>query len=229
MLVIGDSVTLGAQGAIGAKLSYHGWYVTQVERESLHTYEANAIVDANRQWIGEVAIIQLGTNDGMDAALFTQWMDGLMGHLRDVRRVYWLNLRNFAPWVPAANVAIVEAAKRWPSMRVVDWSGTASPNPSLVYADGYHLNPAGQEAMARLLAVTLDAYVVERLTPPTTTPPGTEAPVVQAAHASNVNRLSDGLPIMPLVLAGAITLLLCGATIGLTLRSGARRSNPQPG
>jgi len=222
-------VTLGAQGAIGAKLSYHGWYVTQVERESLHTWEANAIIDANRQWIGEVVIIQLGTNDGMDPALFSKSMDQVMGHLQDVRRVYWLNLRNFAPWVPAANVAIVEAAKRWPNMRVVDWSGTASPNPSLVYADGYHLNPAGQEAMAHLLAVTLDAYVVERVTPPTTTPPVTEAPVVQAAQARNVNRVSDGVPIMPLVLAAAITLLVCGTTIGLTLRPAPRRSKPQLG
>ena len=228
MLVVGDSVTLGAQGAILARLSYHGWYVTQVEQESLHTWQANAIVDANRQWIGEVAIIQLGTNDAMDPRLFAQWMDGLMGRLRDVRRVYWVNLRNFAPWVPVANAVMVDAQKRWPNLRVVDWSGVASPNPALVYADGYHLTPAGQDAMARLLASTLDAYVVERLTPPTTAAPATSptrAPAATQVQASTSDH-TDESPVLTYLLAGAIAFVVCGAAMVLSLRLAFRRPRP---
>jgi lysophospholipase L1-like esterase len=223
LFVVGDSVSLGAQGAINARLSYHGWHVTQVSRESLHTWEANGIVDANRAAIGEVVVVQLGTNDGMDPGLFAQWLDGLMGRLIDVRRVYWINLRNFAPWVPAANQVIAEAATRWRNLRVIDWNAAASPDPSLVHGDGYHLNPAGQEAMAHLLAVTLDAYVVERVTPATTAPPTTTpqapesaAPTTRAARSTA--QAEDDLPVLTLALAGAVTLVICGIAIAWSRR-----------
>jgi lysophospholipase L1-like esterase len=226
VFVVGDSVSLGAQGAILTTLSAHGWYVTQVQRESLHTHEANAIVDANRQWIGEVVIVQLGTNDGMEPGEFTQWLDGLMGHLRDVLRVYWVNLRNFAPWVPAANDVIATATQRWPNMEVIDWNARAVGDPSLVYGDGYHLNPAGQAAFAELLAVNLDAFVAARTAPTTTlaSPPTTTAPQTRLGYVPPPER---GVPVLTVALAGAIALVVCGGVIGLTLRAGARRAKPQ--
>jgi lysophospholipase L1-like esterase len=234
VLIVGDSVSLGAQAAIGGKLTYHGWHVTQISHESMHTYQANGIVDTNRAAIGEVAIVQLGTNDGMDPGLFQKWLDGLMEHLRDVRRVYWVNLRNFAPWVPAANAVIVDAQNRWPNLRVIDWSGVASPNPALVYGDGYHLNPAGQAAMANLLAITLDAYVTERLTPPTTAapPPTQPSEVVRPSGLSQAHvprHSNDDLPVLTLVLAAAISLLLCGAAAMFARWTGIRKSSPQLG
>ena len=225
MFVVGDSVSLGAQGAILTTLSAHGWYVTQEQHESLHTHQANAIVDANRQWIGEVVIVQLGTNDGMEPGQFTRWLDGLMSKLQDVMRVYWVNLRNYAPWVPAANDVIAAAATRWPNMEVIDWNARSVGDPALVYGDGYHLNPAGQAAFAELLAVNLDAFVAARTAPTTTVAsPTTAPPRARVARAAGAD---GGMPLLTIVIGAAVALVVSGALIGLTARAGGRRSDPQ--
>jgi hypothetical protein len=170
VFIVGDSVSLGARPAIAARLGSVGWQVNQTSIESLHTWQAVPIVDANKAvgGIGEVAFVQLGTNDGQDPAQFGFEIDELMAHLHDVRRVYWVNMRLFRDWVPAANAEIAAAATRYPNVRVVDWYDRSTLDPSLVYADGYHLNPLGQAAMAELFAQTLDAYVQERITTATT-------------------------------------------------------------
>ena len=85
----------------------------------------------------------------------------------DVPRVFWVNLRWFTGWVPAANQELVDATHRYPNLRIVDWSALATPMPNLEYDDGLHLNPYGQAAMADLLARVLHAYRVVRQIPTT--------------------------------------------------------------
>jgi lysophospholipase L1-like esterase len=162
VLVLGDSVVLGAQGALDVRLAATGWQPVHVAAESLHVYEAGPIVDAVRPGFGDVAVVALGSNDGLDASELTVWVDDLMAHLRDVTRVYWVNLRQFREWVPAANAVLAAATQRWPNLRIIDWDARATPDPSLVYEDGLHLNFWGQIAMAELVGATLDEYAAER-------------------------------------------------------------------
>jgi lysophospholipase L1-like esterase len=161
LFVVGDSVSLGAQAAIRDRLSRAGWWVKQISVESLHTYEAVGIVDANRRWIGDVVVVQLGTNDGGDPQ-FPAWIDQVMTQLKDVPRVYWINLRSFRGFVPAANSMINAATKRWKNMRVIDWRAYADARPWIVYGDGYHLNPTGQDRMARLIEDAVGNFVLEQ-------------------------------------------------------------------
>jgi lysophospholipase L1-like esterase len=171
--VIGDSVLVGAQGALAARLGATGWQVTQVAAESQHTYDAPGVIDANAAAIGDVVVVSLGANDGITPGLFVGWIDALMERLQDVRRVYWVNLRQFAPWVPAANAEIAAAMDRWPNLRQIDWDARASSDPTLVYGDGIHLTAAGVDAYAELIGSTLDedAGMTATTTTTTTTSP----------------------------------------------------------
>lgn len=163
VFVLGDSVLLGAQGTVAARLASTGWTPNVFAAESLHIYNVGPIVDANRFGNGDVVVISLGANDGISAQELTIWLDGLMEHLRDVPKVFWVNLRQFTDWVPAANAVIADAVHRWPNLAVIDWDTRATPDPGLVYADGLHLNDAGAAAFADLIGSTLDAYVAERV------------------------------------------------------------------
>lgn len=221
----------GAQDALVGRLSASGWQVTPVLAERLHTYDAPASIDANRSAVGDVVLVSLGTNDGETPAQFARWIDDVMERLRLVRRVYWVNLRPFADWVPAANAEIAAARDRWRNLRLIDWEAHAGGDPTLVYADGIHLTGAGQAAMAELVGETLDAYaeevtvsttspapVPEPTTPPTTpltAPPPTSASSLAAGRGT----VDEGVPV-------GVVLALVAATftgIGLVAFGWARR------
>ena len=160
VFIIGDSVILGARDAIAIRLAGLGWQDVQFSAESFHTFDAGIVLDAARAMgqIGDVVIVALGSNDGADPNEFHAWIDELMGHLRDVRRVYWVNLRQFRDWVTGANAEIDAAKLRYPNLRVIDWWARSTFEPGLVYDDGLHLNEFGQAAMGDLVAKTLQDY-----------------------------------------------------------------------
>jgi len=171
--VIGDSVMLGAHDALVAELA--GWSVTVWAEEGLSTLGAASIVSASHAVIGDVVVVALGNNDAGDPTTFGQRIDGVMQAIGTVPRVIWVNLRNFASWVPAMDQQLVLAQSRWPNLQIADWNSVASPNPGFVYGDGLHLTPAGQTAMAQLVGQQIDAFVQSRSpasTTTTTTPTG---------------------------------------------------------
>ncbi len=171
VFVIGDSVILGAHDAVLARLA--GWQVTFIAKESFFTWQAPAAIAAYRPTVGDITIVALGNNDGEDPGLFAHEIDQVMAALGPARKVLWVNLRQFRPWVPAANAQLVAATTRYPNLGIVDWDGRATPDPSLVYADGLHLNPAGQAAMAALAGDAVDAAAAQLTAPPTTVAPVT--------------------------------------------------------
>lgn len=156
VFVLGDSVVVGAQDAIAARLGATGWQVTQLAAESLHTYNAPGAIDANAAAIGDTVVVGLGTNDGMTPAQFAGWIDDVMERLREVDHVYWVNLRQFAEWVPAANAELEAAADRWSNLEIIDWDERATGDPSLVFGDGIHLTPTGETAFADLIGTSVD-------------------------------------------------------------------------
>jgi len=203
VFIIGDSVILGAQGAISSRLGAEGWSVTQRSQESFHSYNARGVIDAARPAIGEVAFIELGNNDGANPVDLAHYIDVVMSDLQTVPRVYWLNLRQFAPWVPAANATITAGATRWPNLRVLDWDARATPDPSLVYADGLHLNPAGQAAMADMVERALTSWAVERI--PSSYPP---PPVPLAAATRDRDLTARIVVVLGLLFVGLGGVLL---------------------
>jgi len=208
VFIVGDSVMLGAQQAIGFRLGVTGWLVAQHEAESLHTWEVPAIIAGARNagGVAEVVVVEMGANDGSDPAQFAGWIDGVMASAQDVDRVYWVNMRQFRTWVPAANAEINAAAGRWANMRVVDWGARSQNEPGFVGDDGLHLTDAGKAALADLVAQDLDAYRAERTPPTTVPPPPTEVASAHTARASDV-------PISLWVAGGVAGLVALGAGV----------------
>ena len=231
VFVVGDSVMLGAQSAIGFRLGVSGWLVAQHEAESLHTYEVPGIIGGARAagGVGEVVVVAMGANDGSDPGQFASWIDGVLANAQDVRRVYWVNMRHFRAWVPAANAQIDAAAARWANMRVIDWAARSQNEPGLVAGDGLHLTDAGKQALAEQVGQALDQYRVERTAAPAVPVP----PVVPAAPAPTVPEVApqrvirdqtSESGIVLWIAAGAAALVALGSAAVLLGRSRRVRS-----
>jgi hypothetical protein len=198
VFVIGDSVILGAHDALVGRLA--GWQVTFIARESFFTWQAPAAIAAYHAGVGDISVVALGNNDGEDPAMFANEIDRVMAAFGPVRKVLWVNLRQFRPWVPAANAQLVAATARYPNLQIVDWDARATPDPSLVYADGLHLDPAGREAMAGLVGDRVDAAAAQLAAPPPTTAAPPPPPVTRA-------------PVPPSGLLGALTPAVLGTVV----------------
>jgi hypothetical protein len=224
VFIIGDSVILGARDAIALRLAVHGWSDVQFSAESFHTYDAGPVVDAARAMgqIGDVVIVALGSNDGGDPNEFHAWIDGLMQHLQNDRRVYWVNLRQFRDSVTGANAEIDAAKARYPNLRIIDWWARSTFEPGLVFDDGLHLNDFGQAAMGDLITSTLEAYRAERAAaaasgtpsvattlPATSTLPAS-APSHPQASPARASGSDDGTPLALWIAAGAAALVGLG-------------------
>jgi len=221
LFIIGDSVLLGAQSAIAAREA--GWHLTVYAQEGLSTLGAASVITAQKAAIGDLVIVALGNNDAGDPTTFGHRIDGVLQAIGPVRRVVWVNLRQFARWTPAMNQQLTAATGRWPNLVIADWSARATPNPALVYGDGLHLTPAGQAAMAQLIAEQVNAFV-QQVAPSTststTTPPATARPRPRPAHRRR--RATDPSDDWVWVAAGAggVALVL----LGVALRPRRRRA-----
>lgn len=189
LFVIGDSVIVGARATIAQRLP--GWQVNVYSQEGFSTLAAPSVINASRPLIGEVVVVGLGDNDAGDPATFGHRIDAVMQALPGVKRVIWVNLRRFRDFVPSLNAQLAAAAAHWPNLDIADWDTRATPDPSLVYADGLHLTPTGQAAMAELIAQHLDAYVRSRAPASTTTAVTQPAPAWPAARRPAAPRHRD--------------------------------------
>jgi lysophospholipase L1-like esterase len=164
LFVLGDSVMVGAQGAVVAGLP--DWQVTVQADVGLSLLGAASIVRERREEIGEVAVIALGANDGTDPAAFAQRIDGMMDALAGVPRVLWIDQATFETGRSALNDVLVAAAVRHPSIEVVDWASEVAAHPEYVAPDGLHLSASGQQAMTQTIAGRLSAWVAANAAPP---------------------------------------------------------------
>ncbi len=147
-LAIGDSVMLGASGA-------------------LHTAMPGITVDAKVgrqfdkvmglvQWYvskGKVPgplIIHAGTNGTFD--------DGDLDRIFELagnRRVLLVNAKVERPWQDLVNQRMEAAAERHANAVLVDWHSLAEDHPEWFAPDGTHLRPAGARAYAELIRKNL--------------------------------------------------------------------------
>ncbi len=182
--VFGDSVLLGAAGAIQSTLS--GNDVTVDAREDLSLLGALGTLQAARPDIGDVVVLDLGYNDGPDPGVWRDRVDQAMAILDGVPQVIWLDQTHFANGRAEMDAQLAAAAQQYPNLEVVDWNALVAARPDLVYADGIHLTPAGQAAMADLVRQRVDAFVAARTAAtsttvvPTTVVPTTVAPTTTA-------------------------------------------------
>ncbi|MGZ8733624.1 MAG: acyltransferase family protein, partial [Acidimicrobiia bacterium] len=145
---IGDSVMLGAQGALVARMP--NFVVNAaVSRPFGGAVEvARAYRDAGQ--LGDVVVVHMGTNGVITGGEF----DALMDALRTVKRVVIVNLRVPRRWEGPDNDEIRAGVPRWPNAVMLDWNTQGNAHPEWFWDDGYHLRPDGAAAYADLIART---------------------------------------------------------------------------
>lgn len=194
LLVIGDSLTVGAAGMGGFDprlRSLAAWDEIVVDARVGRSARAGAAVLARRLADTddvEAVVVALGTNDMAgyrDMVYARSVIDGIMSRARDLP-VLWINLEFAASPRPDRrsrgerfNAQLVRATGRWPNLVVSDWNTWFTPRGATRFvADGMHLTASGYRSRSRFMIseiARLARWIDTGGTTSTTssTPPGT--------------------------------------------------------
>lgn len=177
VVVVGDSIILGAQGPLTSAFTNQGWAVTYDAAVSRSTSAGLGAVEAHRAELTDSLVVSLGANDAGNPSTFRQRVQAILDATATVPHVYWVTIREVRDYYGPANQIVREVAAGRPNVTVVDWHAATAGATDLTSSDGLHLNGAGAAKMAQVVA---DAVVSGALpaaaAAPTTLPPTTTAP-----------------------------------------------------
>lgn len=146
---IGDSVLLGASGAITKKIPQ-----AKIDAEvSRHTYGVLDRVKARKAAgvLGDVVIIHTGTN----GPAYYDELKMILDPLKDRERVVLVNTRVPRSWEDESNSNIEKIAKKYPNVRIADWYAISNDRRDYFVSDGVHTSEAGAKAFAKLIRDTI--------------------------------------------------------------------------
>ncbi|QPK81192.1 acyltransferase family protein [Schaalia sp. ZJ405] len=148
-LIIGDSVTLGAQPTINAylpnayvdgKVSRQFWDGAQVFAE-----------DVAQGHAGKVTIIALGANGQIpDESYIQTYIDQAAG-----QPIYFITTRTPLSFQDLNNALLRQTAARFSNVGIIDWHGASEGHPEYIVDDGTHLTAQGMDVFARLIRQAL--------------------------------------------------------------------------
>jgi lysophospholipase L1-like esterase len=99
--------------------------------------------------LGRVLVVELGTNGTVTSADFDAMMQAASG----VARVVFVNVNVPRSWEAPDNAVLAAGVARYPGVAVLaDWNTVSSGHPEWFTPDQVHLEPAGAEALANLIA-----------------------------------------------------------------------------
>ena len=153
VLMVGDSVTVGAASATQQRLNDRGWDATIDGRVGRTTDEALAVIRA-RRGDNNIFVVESGYNDAGDPNLYRQRMTAILDELANADLVVVVNLNESRWYYTSANATIRDLAASRPNVRIADWNAKVRATGGLVQSDGIHLTTAGANAMADLVGET---------------------------------------------------------------------------
>lgn len=144
---IGDSVMIGGAPALHERLGSSGYIDAKKNRRFS---EAAAIAHEMRDQgrLGRVVIVHLGNN----GLVRNEDIDGLMREVSGVQNVLFVTVRVNRAWEGSVNDTLRAAARRYRTIRVVDWHAYSEGHTEWFYSDGTHLTRNGAEEYAKLLS-----------------------------------------------------------------------------
>ena len=142
------------------------WQVTVVAEVGLTLLGSASIVRERRGEIGEVVVVELGANDGLDPAVFRQRVDAMMDALAGVPLVLWIDQPAFEAGRALATPSSPHGRGRPPddAGRRLERAGRGPPD--YVGPDGLHLSAVGAQALTSSIGVELLRWVAEQTRPP---------------------------------------------------------------
>ncbi len=143
---IGDSVMLGAQGALEAKIP--GIHVDAIKSRQFGSVIdlVRALKDSNQ--LSPVVVIHLGTN----GRIVDDQMAALQPLLADRQRVIFLNVKAPRSWEGEDNDTIQRWVPKFANAVLINWNGEGSLHPEYFFGDGIHVKTDGQIHYADLIA-----------------------------------------------------------------------------
>jgi hypothetical protein len=142
---IGDSVMLGSAGPLREQVDV-SVMDAEVGMQVSYAIEVLRSRGAAGQ-LGDTVVVHLGNNGVFTRGQFEE----MMGVLKGVDRVIFVNVRVARAWETPNNRVIAAGVARHPSAELVDWYSASAGRPELFVSDGVHLQPPGQ----RLYAATI--------------------------------------------------------------------------
>ena len=101
--------------------------------------------------LGPTVIVHIGNN-----GVFTgKHFDDIMQVLGSERRVIFLTLKVPRSWEGPNNAAIIEGAKRYKNVTLIDWRALTANRPDLFWGDGMHLRPEGAQYYTDLIIAAI--------------------------------------------------------------------------
>lgn len=144
---VGDSIMLDIQSYLEADLPG-----TRIDGLVSRQFESGiAVVQAERAagTLGNVLVVELGTNGTVTPTDFDDMMQAAAG----VTRVVFVNMNVPRPWEAPDNAVLAAGVARYPGVAVLaDWNGLSVGHPEWFTPDQVHLQPAGAQALAGLVA-----------------------------------------------------------------------------
>jgi hypothetical protein len=144
---VGDSIMIDIQPYLQADLP--GVSVDGVVSRQFETGIGVVQADRAAGTLGSVLVVELGTNGSVTSSDFDAMMEAAAG----VKRVVFVNLDVPRPWEAPDNAVLAAGVARYPGVAVLaDWYTVSSPHPEWFTPDQVHLEPAGAQALAALIA-----------------------------------------------------------------------------
>jgi lysophospholipase L1-like esterase len=99
--------------------------------------------------LGTVLVVELGTNGSVTASDFDAMMQAASG----VKRVVFVNINVPRSWMAPDNAVLAAGVARYPGVaELADWNALSTGHPEWFTPDQVHLQPAGAQALATLVA-----------------------------------------------------------------------------
>jgi hypothetical protein len=158
VLVMGDSILLGAVPQVRSVLSASGWDPTVATFPGLPVSVGTLLLTEQKAAgeLGPVVVIHLGNNLPTSVAGFVHDVDTMMQVLRDVPFVVWMTIQTFEPSRVLVNAELAAATQRYPNLQLLDWNAAVAANPHWTGGANPHLSGAGRIGMAQLIDARLD-------------------------------------------------------------------------
>lgn len=192
LVVVSDSILLGARDPLTSVLGREGWSVTFDAAVSRSTLAGAEAVRAHQGEITDSLLVSLGANDSGSTATFSQRVEAVMAAAASVPNVYWLTIRDVRPYYGPANLVLLAAAARHPNLHLVDWNAASAGRTDLTASDGLHLNGAGGLLLTSLITASLTGTAAPAAAAPI--PPPTSAAPVTTAVPTTVADAPDPTP-----------------------------------
>ena len=159
MLFVGDSVALGAQGAVTAALAanFDLRFEASVSRT---TADGAGVVTATPAANRRAVVVHMGHNDGADQPIFAPRLQSLVAATAGSELVMLLTIAEAHAYYVAANQTIRSMASLRPGVRILEWGARSISDTSLTGPDGLHLTAAGAQALASMVHGELEAWRV---------------------------------------------------------------------